>query len=176
MFYAQIDENNIVIGVSQLSGEILLPNLIPIPSYDESLLGKIWNGATFENAPEPNYLYIHLAMTGGDGRDPIGIHNDGIDAMNVVATFRETEDPASPVIEAVDGVSWRITVRNHVGSVYDIVDVAFMAGIASFAYTTENNPDVCCILESDFEQIELGGITYTLKLIGDSSFKVYRQL
>lgn len=176
MFYAQINEENVVTGVSQLKGEVSQDNMIPILSYDTDLLGKIWNGVSFSDAPEPDCLFIHLAMSGGDGRDPIGIRNNGIDALNVVATFRESENPSSPVITAIDGVSWRITVRNAKGDIYDIVDVAFAAGVASFAYTTDNKPDVCQILESDFEQIEIGGTTYTLKLIGDNIFKVYRQL
>jgi hypothetical protein len=177
MFYcANINTENVVVGISELKGEVTQDDIIPISSYDESLLGKIWNGVSFEDAPEPDRLFIHLAMTGGDGRDPIGIQNNGIDALNVVATFRQSESPSSAVITAIDGASWRITVRNAKGDVYDIVDVAFTAGVASFAYTTNNKPDVCRILEADFEQIEISGTTYQLKLIGDSTFKVYRQL
>ncbi len=45
-FYAQI-HNNVVVGVSQLAGDHIDQNLIPIDSLDESLLGKLWDGTTF---------------------------------------------------------------------------------------------------------------------------------
>jgi hypothetical protein len=121
-------------------------------------------------------LFIHLGMTDGDGREPLGIKNNGTDILGIVATFRQSADPVSPVIEAITGLSWRVTIRNEAGRIYDIVDVAFVNGVASFNYTTTGNPDICSIRESDFDQIELGGTTYVLKLVGDSTFKVYRQL
>jgi len=177
MFYAQIDNNNnMVIGVSQLAEEISDQRLIRIDSYDESLIGKRWNGSAFID-PEltPNYLYIHLAMT-GDGRTPVGIKNNGVDSLAVTATFRQTSNPASPAISSIHDVSWRVTIRDTNNNIYDIVDVNFIQGVAAFNYTTNNNANICQILESDFEVIEFGGQTYTLKLIGDSTFKVYRDL
>jgi hypothetical protein len=44
-YYAQIDENNICCGVSELAGEINSPNLIQLGELDTTLLGKIWNGS-----------------------------------------------------------------------------------------------------------------------------------
>jgi hypothetical protein len=46
--YAQLDENNIVVAVSQLSGEVDAPNMIEIPEYDTSLLGKKYNALAKE--------------------------------------------------------------------------------------------------------------------------------
>lgn len=125
--------------------------------------------------PEPNHLCIHLAMTDGDGREPLGIKNNGVDALGIVATFRQSEDPASPIITAVN-MAWRVTIRNEAGLIYDIVDVSFVEGVASFSYTTTGAPDICGILESDFEPYDLGGTIYEFKLIGNATFKVYRQL
>lgn len=53
MFYAQLDENSICIGVSQLSGEVNAPNMILLESYDASLLGKKYNNGTWEDVPQP---------------------------------------------------------------------------------------------------------------------------
>lgn len=53
-YYAQIDENNICIGVSQLSGEINAPNMILLESYDASLLGKKYNNRAWEDVPQPD--------------------------------------------------------------------------------------------------------------------------
>lgn len=52
MYYAQLDENNICIGVSQLSGEVKSDNLIQIASYDTSILGKKYVDGKWEEVPE----------------------------------------------------------------------------------------------------------------------------
>ena len=55
MFYAQLNEENICVGISQLPGEVIADDMIQIDSYDTSLLRKIWqNGEWIENPnPEP---------------------------------------------------------------------------------------------------------------------------
>ena len=59
MIYAQINEENICVGVSQLSGEVDSPLLIPIAEFDSSVIGKKYvNGAweeveQTEITPEP---------------------------------------------------------------------------------------------------------------------------
>jgi hypothetical protein len=45
-FYAQIDHNNTVIGVSELHSQEIAEHLIPIDSYDISLLGKVYDNIT----------------------------------------------------------------------------------------------------------------------------------
>ena len=47
-YYAQVDGNDIVYSVSCLSGEVDQADMIPIDSYDQSLLGKIYNRDTGE--------------------------------------------------------------------------------------------------------------------------------
>jgi len=126
--------------------------------------------------PVVNYLYIHLEMTDGDGREPIGIKNDGVDGLSVVATFRQSEDPESSVLTSVTGMSWRVTIRDISNQVYDIVDVTFTNGVSSFVYTTSDKPAICYIREYDLEKVTFGDTEYTLKLVGDTTFKVYRQL
>jgi len=53
MFYAEINKNNIVNGVSCLSGEADQPNMIEIPEYDPSLMGKKWDGEKFVDSGIP---------------------------------------------------------------------------------------------------------------------------
>jgi hypothetical protein len=52
-YYAQINSENICICVSQLSGPVDLPNMIPIESEDSSLCGKMWTGSEWIDPPEP---------------------------------------------------------------------------------------------------------------------------
>lgn len=48
-YYAQIDlENNICHTISDLNGIVEQENLIEVEKYDLSLLGKKWNGSTWE--------------------------------------------------------------------------------------------------------------------------------
>lgn len=53
IYYAQIDENNICIGVSQHPEEINREDLIKINSYDISLLRKIWQDSEWIENPNP---------------------------------------------------------------------------------------------------------------------------
>lgn len=40
MFYAQINSARIVVGVSQLAGDVNAPDMIPVETYDTALIGK----------------------------------------------------------------------------------------------------------------------------------------
>lgn len=52
--YAQIDENGYIVGISDLSGEVLSPSLIQI-DVDFDPTNKKWNGTSWESytPPEP---------------------------------------------------------------------------------------------------------------------------
>ena len=52
-YYAQLDENKIVVGISQLSGEVDLPNMIRLEEYDSSLCGKKYEDGKFIDMPAP---------------------------------------------------------------------------------------------------------------------------
>jgi hypothetical protein len=55
-YYAQINEENICMAVSELSGDMSeYPNLIRIESYDTSLLGKKWNGFDWEEIEKKQF-------------------------------------------------------------------------------------------------------------------------
>lgn len=55
--YAQINENNICVGISNLSGEVIADNMIRIDTMDTSLLGKKYNSGSWETVettePQP---------------------------------------------------------------------------------------------------------------------------
>ena len=53
MFYAQINDENICIAVSNLSGEVSADNLIPLEVFDATVLGKKWTGDGWEDVPQP---------------------------------------------------------------------------------------------------------------------------
>lgn len=51
-FYAQLNDDNICIGVCQLSGEVNASNLISIQEYDEGLVGKKYTEGEFIDVPK----------------------------------------------------------------------------------------------------------------------------
>jgi len=53
-FYAQLNENNICIGVSQLSGPVQANNMVEVPSFDlDCVWRKYENGQWSEEKYEP---------------------------------------------------------------------------------------------------------------------------
>jgi hypothetical protein len=42
-FYAQVDEHGKVIGVSDLSGPVSEPHMLPLGGFDQNLLGQVWD-------------------------------------------------------------------------------------------------------------------------------------
>lgn len=64
--YAQLDENNIVVGDSMLSGEVTADNMIPISDDMASPIGKLYQNGEFidnPNPPEPSIDYNQLQET-----------------------------------------------------------------------------------------------------------------
>jgi len=125
----------------------------------------------------PNYLFLHIDLSDGDGIDPIGMLNNGIDTISIAAAFRETEDPASAVLTVINGM-WRVVIRDSDNLVYDIIGVNFTNGESNFQYTTSNKAAICTIKESDLNAIPIvmGETTYKIKLVNPVTFKVYRVL
>lgn len=52
-FYAQINKDNICVGVSSLSGKVTADNMLRLEIYDTSLLGKKYNNGVWEEVPQP---------------------------------------------------------------------------------------------------------------------------
>lgn len=53
MIYAQLNEENICIGISQLSGKVAAENMIELASYDTSILGKKYVVGKWEDVEHP---------------------------------------------------------------------------------------------------------------------------
>ena len=142
---------------------------INIPEED---LVKIGDRLTYETR---NYLYLHVALVGGDGRsDPIGIANDGVETINVVATLRQDEEVESSVLESISG-DFRIILRHSSGDEFSTIKVAMDAGVIRFPFkTTSSMTGLVNILSSDMTKtFSLDGKEYRLKIVGDTQSKVY---
>ena len=50
-YYAQLDVQNVCVGVSQLAGVVDADNLVELDSYDISVLGKVWQGGKWVEKP-----------------------------------------------------------------------------------------------------------------------------
>jgi len=78
MYYAQIDENGICFAVTQTYGPIQQADMIPVDSFDQSLLGQKRVGESWEVVPidpvvpvEPSQIaqleqVIDTLLTGGE--------------------------------------------------------------------------------------------------------------
>jgi len=191
--YAQIDSNGVCIGVSQLSSEIQSDSYIPIQGDQLYYLRRIYRNNIWtdeviplsQDIPEEiqpvldtrTPLYLHITLTDGDGIDPIGMLNDGVDAISISAAFRQTADPASAVLTMITGM-WRVVIRDSDNLVYDIIGVEFINGVASFPYTSTNRPAICKLHESDLNALPIiiGETEYKIVLVNPVEFKVYRTL
>ena len=139
---------------------------------DTANTGDAWDGLTFTK-PEENNLFVTISMSGGDGRtDPIGVANDGIEALSVGIAIKDKTGATVPI-----SGSWRITLRHEDGSVYEILAVTITNGLASFSYTTTGRMGEVSINDYDLtEKFPINGKTYGLKVAGSSKFKVYRKV
>ena len=50
-YYAQLDVQNVCVGVSQLAGVVDSDNLVELDSYDISVLGKLWQSGKWVDNP-----------------------------------------------------------------------------------------------------------------------------
>jgi hypothetical protein len=162
------------IGQSMSPADVIRESTDPDGTPANSIAGTftITEGQTWTPL---TYLYLHIDMVDGDGKDPIGIINNGTDSMTVSAAFRYTDSVESPLVTAINE-EWRVLIRDNDNSIYDVVLISFTAGLAVFQYTTTNRPAVCTMKESDLELIVLGPNTYKLKLVGTPKFTVFRTL
>ena len=172
--------------ITEAEGDAIGQSISPAGVYRDSSEGpgggttKHYLSGTFTMAggqawEEITYLYMHVTMVDGDGKEPIGLKNDGIDYMTATCTFRATENPLSPVITSINE-EWRVLIRDNDSLIYDVVLVVFTNGVATLVYKTINKPGICTMQESDLELIELGGNTYKVKLANTVKFFIYRTL
>ena len=90
-YYAQIDDDGICCGVSQLSGEVDYDNMIQLESYDMSLMGKLWTGTEWiENPNPPKPVEPTTEPTNQDIMDALtAMQGDQVPAATLDAAYRE---------------------------------------------------------------------------------------
>ena len=90
-YYAQIDDDGICCGVSQLSGIVEHDNMIQLESYDMSLMGKLWTGTEWvENPNPPEPVEPTTEPTNQDIMDKLNdMSGDQVPAATLDAAYRE---------------------------------------------------------------------------------------
>lgn len=90
-YYAQIDDDGICCGVSQLSGIVEHDNMIQLESYDMSLMGKLWTGTEWvENPNPPEPVEPTTEPTNQDIMDELkAMQGDQVPAATLDAAYRE---------------------------------------------------------------------------------------
>lgn len=90
-YYAQIDDDGICCGVSQLSGVVEHDNMIQLESYDMSLMGKLWTGTEWvENPNPPEPVEPVSEPTNQDIMDALtAMQGDQVPAATLDAAYRE---------------------------------------------------------------------------------------
>ena len=100
-FYAQINDDSIVVAVTNTSGEIVADNMIALNSFDISLNGKRYNRDTqeFEDVPEPAAPLTRRSCTPAQG----------LAALYAVKEI--TEDDIRAVIDGIPDPVTRYTAK-----------------------------------------------------------------
>lgn len=90
-YYAQIDDDGICCGVSQLSGIVEHDNMIQLESYDMSLMGKLWTGTEWiENPNPPEPVEPTTEPTNQDIMDALtAMQGDQVPVATLDAAYRE---------------------------------------------------------------------------------------
>lgn len=90
-YYAQIDDDGICCGVSQLSGIVEHDNMIQLESYDMSLMGKLWTGTEWvENPNPPEPVEPTTEPSNQDIMDALtAMQGDQVPAATLDAAYRE---------------------------------------------------------------------------------------
>lgn len=90
-YYAQINDDNICEGVSQLSELDSRPNMIQLESYDASVMGKMWTGTEWvENPNPPEPPETSTEPTNQDIMDALtAMQGDQVPTATLDAAYRE---------------------------------------------------------------------------------------
>lgn len=90
-YYAQINDDGICCGVSQLCGIVDRDDMIQIESYDMSLMGKLWTGSEWiENPNPPEPPEPSTEPTSQDIMDKLNdMSGDQVSVATLDAAYRE---------------------------------------------------------------------------------------
>lgn len=121
---------------------------------------------------DPDYILAEIELSGGDGLVPVGILNDGLASFNATITLKSKAGAALPVTGP-----FRVPVRRMDGSIKEVVLVQFVAGVATCAYSSSGETGYYQIEERDFDPVAVApGVSWPVRLSGDSRFKIYREI
>jgi hypothetical protein len=102
--YAQLNDNNIVVGVTQAAGIIDLPNMIEIAEYDIVMLGKKYENNVFVDGPAvvlPSIITKLALLNRMTDAEFIGIINAA--KTNAEVELWKTRFDAATTIDLADG-------------------------------------------------------------------------
>lgn len=129
------------------------------------------DGNSLVFAPKPRELHVSCEISGGDGLDPPGIVNDGIDQVTIAITVQTDDGQVVPL----NGV-WRIPIMGASGEIEDMVRIRLRDGMATLNYRTDAKPGIYTISEDNFDEVNLNGKSYKIRLQKPVVIKVYRDL
>ena len=133
---------------------------------------------------EYNLVYLHIEMSGGDSKTPIGIVNDptvsGLGTMTVTYSLKDGPESTDSILSIGEDMSWRIPIKTIDGAEYETIKIDLIDGQEnSFNYSVESagaKTATCQILECYFEPIEISSESYKVIIVGDTTFRIYRSI
>lgn len=126
----------------------------------------------------PIPLYVHVNISGGDGKYPVGIPNDTTSTCLIDVSIRTGTDSTSPIFPVTS--DWRVNLRSvNTNSVVDMILVSLINGQASINYKSDVgmiSEEIYLSSDDVYEQFENNGIVYKFELVSEPHIKLYRVL
>lgn len=117
-------------------------------------------------------IYAHVGLS----KNTLCINSDPPDWIEFEVHLKADDDPESDDLP-IDHI-WNIRVRNENDLFYDAFAMDFVDGCAMGAYVYQEGLPLgrYYINEQDFDQVTVGNVTYTVKLLAPLTFTLYRNL
>lgn len=115
------------------------------------------------------WVHVQISATALCADDPAA-------TIQAAAHFRQTDDPASPLLPITAG--WLIKLRHESGAAVDLFQVNFVNGEMAFVYTFRPGLPIgdWYLNEADFGSVTVNGQEYKVRLAAPVRFAVYRLL
>ena len=112
---------------------------------------------------------FNVSITGGDGKSPPGISNNGIDFVTVTIALTLLDGKPAPLQNG----KHRVTIHDSSGTEYDIISIDFLDGKVSFNYTSDMRPATISI---DVNDLFISDVEAAFNIVGDNRIIIYRIL
>lgn len=125
-YCAQIDEDGVVVALSQVHSPIDSPNLITVSGLDEDLLGKVYNPATgeFEPPPPPPPAPVLRRIT------KLAFRNRFSKVEKAGIEFAALDDPSAPTAQRQQAAALRADLKDQEQAVFiDLDDPDTRSGV-----------------------------------------------